>query len=254
MILKYSDNKFNTKTKVLLKCDKCGNHQNRPYKKYTELVENNDDFDMDYCEPCWVKIRQKTPSAKEKMSKAIRKMMKEDPDWKVRNSKSKKGIINLGDKNPMKNKETASKVSKARKKMMEDDNLRKKISRDTARAWKEGKFDGVKVGQSKWYVYKHTNGEEYKVQGTWELLFIKWLDSNGLSFTCHKGRIPYIMDGMDKTYYPDFWVDEWDCWVDIKNKYHYSKQKRKFDILNDDGHKIRLIFKEELEKLTGEKL
>ena len=254
MILKYSDNKFNTKTKVLLKCDKCGNHQNRPYKKYTELVENNDYFDMDYCEPCWVKIRQKTPLAKEKMSKAIRKMMKEDPDWKVRNSKSKKGIINLGDKNPMKNKETASKVSQARKKMMEDDNLRKKISRDTARAWKEGKFDGVKVGQSKWYVYKHTNGEEYKVQGTWELLFIKWLDRNGLSFTCHKGRIPYIMDGMDKSYYPDFWVDEWDCWVDIKNKYHYSKQKRKFDILNDDGHKIRLIFKEELEKLTGEKL
>lgn len=254
MILKYSDNKFNTKTKVLLKCDNCGAEQYRPYKKYISLVEMNEAFDMDYCEPCWVSIRQKTKSAKDKMSKAINDMILNDPGWKIRNSESKKGIIHLGDSNPMKNPKIASKASNTRKELMKNDAFREKISKATARAWADGKFEGVKVGISEWYTYKHSNGNEYKIQGTWELAFIEWLDENNLDFKCHKGRIPYKMKGKDKNYYPDFWVENWNCWVDIKNKYHYSLQKEKFDILEKDGHSIKIIFKEELENLINKKL
>lgn len=254
MILNYSDEKFNTKTKVLLQCDKCGSHQQRPYKKYVDLVENNDAFDMDYCEPCWSKIRQKTPTAKKKMSEAIRNMIEEDPNWKVRNSESKKGIIHLGDSNPMKNPKTSKKVSSTRKKLLSDPTERQKISDNMRKAWADGKYDGVKVGISKWYTYKHSNGNEYKVQGTWELAFIEWLDENNMEFECHRGRIPYKLNGKDKNYYPDFWVNEWNCWVDIKNKYHYTLQEDKFKALAESGHNIKLIFKKDLEQLTNKKL
>jgi hypothetical protein len=254
MILKYSDDKYNTKTKVFLQCDKCGTIQCRPYKKYIELVEHNDAFDMDYCEPCWVSIRQQTPEARRKMSNSIQTMMKKDPAWKIRNSKSKKGIINVGEKNGMKRSEVSQKVSNFRKELFKDPEERKKVSMATAKAWANGKFEGVRVGQSKWHEYQHSNGNTYKVQGTWELEFIKWLDVNNLTFKCHEGRIPYEKDGMARLYYPDFWVDAWGCWVDIKNEYHYSINKEKFDILNKNGHNIKLIFKEELEKLIGTRL
>lgn len=254
MILHYSDNKFNTKTKVLLQCDKCGAQQNRPYLRYIQLVEENDAFDMDYCEPCWASIRQRTSAARKKMSKSIQKMIENDPEWKVRNSKSKKGIINLGKNNGMKNPEVAKKVSETRKKLLSDPTERLKISKATSKAWADGKYENVNVGISRWYDYKHSDGTVYKVQGTWELAFIQWLDENDMKFKCHRGRISYQLNGTEKNYYPDFWVDEWNCWVDIKNKYHYSLQESKFKALEDAGHKIKLIFKQELEQLTNKKL
>jgi hypothetical protein len=254
MILSYSDQKFNTKTKVLLKCDKCGNLQYRPYKKYINLLKINSDFDMDYCEPCWVSIRQKSDKAKINMSNSLLSMIKKNPEWKLKNSLSKKGIINKGSSNGMKNPETAKKVSEYRKKLFKNPIERQKVSMAITNAWANGKYDGVRVGQCDWYEYAHSSGNVYKVQGNWELEFIKWLDKNKLKFKCHIGRIPYELNGVKKMYYPDFWIDEWNCWVDIKNDYHYSIQKEKFDILKSNGTQIKLIFKEELEKLINKRL
>lgn len=254
MILIYSNEKFNTKTKVLLKCDKCQNLQIRPYKKYIWLVNNNDEFDMDYCEPCWVGIRQRSVKAREKMSNSLKSMIEKNPEWKIKNSLSKKGLINKGESNGMKNPLTAQKVSIYRKKLFKNPIERQKVSKATANAWATGKFDEVRVGQCNWYDYQHSNGTTYKVQGKWELAFIHWLDDNNLNFKCHSGRLPYVINGVNKSYYPDFWVDDWNCWVDIKNDYHYSLQKEKFEILKTSGYKIKLVFKEELENLINKKL
>lgn len=253
MILKFSDNKLNTKTRVEFKCDKCGKIDSRLMISHNKLRENNKDFDKDYCQDCWRGIRQKTPDAKKRMSKAINKMIKNDPGWKIRNSNSKKGKINIGEKNGMKQLDARKKVSKTRKSMMTDE-FRSKISEYTSKAWADGKYEGVRVGQSKWHTYYHSNGKEYKVQGTWELEFIKWLDKSDMLFDCHKGRISYNLNGKDKSYYPDFFVYEWDQYVDIKNEYHYNIQKDKFDALSEQGHSIRIILKEELETLIKKQL
>lgn len=253
MILEYSNTKFNTKTKVLLKCDKCGSHQYRPYLKYLELTKYNKLFDMDYCQPCWGAIRQSSPEARKKMSISINKMIAKDPQWKVRNSESKKGI-NIGDKNGMKQEAARKKVSESRINKFKDPLERRKVSEKLIKAWADGKYEGVKVGICKWFDYKHSNGNSYKVQGTWELAFIEWLDKSKLEFTCHRGRLPYISEGIQRNYYPDFYVTEWNCYVDIKNKYHHSIQKDKFTHIREAGHSVRLIFKEELQKLIGKKL
>lgn len=253
MLIRYSDDKLNTKTRIIFECDECGKEDDRNMISHNKLKLNNPDFNIDYCKSCWNSIRQKTPSAKKKMSIAINKMIEDDPDWKVRNSESKKGIINLGDSNGMKREYAKKKVSNTRKNMMTPE-FRAEIGIYTAKAWADGKYDGVKVGQSKWHSYLHSNGNTYKVQGTWELAFIKWLDKEGLDFECHKGRIPYILNGKKKSYYPDFFVYEWNQYVDIKNKYHYELQIEKFKALNEQGNNIKLIFKEELELLIKNKL
>ena len=253
MILKYSDDKRNTKTFIFLQCDNCGNEQRRRLIKYHELKLNSA-WNMDYCEPCWVSVRQKSPEAKLKMSSAINKMIENDPNWSLRNSESKKGKINLGDSNGMKCEEARKKLSDTRKEFLNTPEWKKKISDQTKKAWADGKYEGVRVGQSKWHSYLHSNGTEYRVQGTWELAFIQWLDENNLSFTCHKGRIEYDINGEVHSYYPDFFVNEWDCYVDIKNDYHYSLQLDKFKSLESRGHKIKIILQKELETLINKKL
>ncbi len=253
MLIRYSDHKLNTKTRIIFKCDNCGKNDDRNMSSHNKLKESNPDFDKDYCKDCWSGTRQKTKRAKERMSKAINNMIELDPDWKIRNSKSKKGKINLGNSNGMKKIEAREKVSNTRKNMMTSD-FRNRISEYTSKAWADGKYEGVNVGRSKWHSYIHSNGIEYKVQGTLELEFIKWLDDNDLDFKCHKGRISYVLNGQTKSYYPDFFVTDWDQYVDIKNHYHYILQIDKFNALKEQGKNIRIIFKEELEQLIKKSL
>lgn len=253
MITSYSDEKRNTKTKVNFICDNCNKEDSRNMKSHFKLLNENFDFDKDYCKKCWNSIRQKTPRAKERMSKAINEMIKRDPEWCKRNSESKKGKINIGENNGMKKPEAREKASISRKKLMSS-GYNKNVSTQMKKAWANGKYEGVNVGQSKWHTYNHSNGNEYKVQGTWELAFIQWLDENNMKFECHKGRIPYELNGETKSYYPDFFVYEWDSYVDIKNNYHYSIQRDKFKALEKTKNSIKVILQDELETLINRKL
>lgn len=65
------------------------------------------------------------------------------------------------------------------------------IAEKTRIAWAEGKFDGVKVGRCKWYKYVKRDSSQIKVQGTWELAFVKWADEQGLKFDTHQGKLSY---------------------------------------------------------------
>jgi len=240
-------------------CPKCKNTvEHKDYYTYKNGVERNK-----LCRPC--SARKNAPVLFGKDNPMYQKSIKDIwivkygkidgekrwKEWKINNSKSKKGKVNLGDMNGMKHIEARKKVSDARIEMFKDPENRKIYSDKTKQAWVDGKFDNVNVGQSKWHEYKHSNGTTYKVQGTWELYFIEWLDKKSVKFECHKGRIPYTINGTTRNYYPDFYIHDWNCYVDIKNKYHYSLQEEKFKQLKKEGNNIRLIFGEELYDITN---
>jgi hypothetical protein len=250
MVQRYSDDKFNTRTYIYIICDSCGTEQRRKHTKY-ERLKLNPAWNQDYCEPCWVSIRQKTPESKAIMSKSIKNMIESDPNWKIRNSESKKGKINIGDSNGMKSKEARNKASKTRSEMMAN-GYNKIVSEYTKKAWSEGKFDGVKVGRSKWYHYEHSNGKIYKVQGKYEYHFIEWLDKNKMEFECHPKKLKYIdAKGEWHSYLPDFFVNEWDCYVEIKNKYHMTQQIEKFEMIlkSNTNIKLKILLEKDLEEL-----
>jgi len=136
-----------------------------------------------------------------------------------------------------------------KEKMSKDPELRKLYSAKTRKAWADGKFDGVRVGQCKWYEYKHSDGKAYKVQGTWELAFIEWLDKNDLDFKCHRGRIPYTLNGQNKNYYPDFWINEWNAYADVKCEYFYDREKFKEIKKSNKKINIKILLKKDLLKL-----
>jgi len=186
------------------------------------------------------------------MSNSIRKMIILDPDWKTRNSKSKKGKINIGNSNGMKQKEARTKVSKSRKKLFENLEEREKISKQIANAWINGVYDNVPVGKCKWYSYEKKDGSICKVQGRWELAYASWLDQNNINFIAHRGRISYNnVEGKMRSYYPDFYLPDSDLYIDVKNEYHYSLDKEKFNLIVEQNSdiKIKILFKKDLEDL-----
>lgn len=251
MLIKYENlgknGKPNTKTRCLIECNTCNKQLWRLYKTFKKH-HNDPLIGNDFCHSCMMNL----DGYKHNMSKAINKMIELDPNWKVRNSKSKKGKINLGDKNGMKQPEARRKVSKTRqKKFKEDPEFRKAHANMVSKAWSEGKFDNVAVGKCQWYDYEKKDGTVCKVQGRWELAYAKWLDQNNVKFITHRGRIPYTKDGINKSYYPDFYLPDDDMYVDVKNKYHYSLNEEKFDLIMEQNTniKIKILFKKDLQDL-----
>lgn len=234
---------------INLKCDKCNSNHFRTIKHYNKM-KKNDLFDLDYCNMCWRPMLNNRPDKIEKMKSSLKKIWSslEKREQMSNTIKSIKDIS--GDKNPMKNLQTRLKVGKSRSEKMNDVE-RKKYSEGTKKAWESGKFIGVNnAWNCLWHDYIHSSGETYKVQGTWELKFIKWLDDNKIDFKCHRDKIPYIDDnGNERNYYPDFFIYEWDSYVDVKSDYSFRNQERKFEILKSNNN-IILLFKEDLKKLN----
>jgi hypothetical protein len=238
--------KPNTKTTCYVACDLCTSKFNRGYITRKKHM-SDPGISGDYCQGCI----QKLPAKRERMSKAINEMMIRDPEWVIRKSVSTKGKINLGDKNGMKQDEARKKVSNARKEMFKDPKKRKEISVKLAKAWADGKYDGVKVGRCKWYAFKKTDGTTIKCQGRWELAYARWLDKNSIRFLAHRGRISYEQDNIKRSYYPDFYLIDSNVYIDIKNKYHFSLNEEKFAMIKKQHPEItlKLLFKKDLEKL-----
>lgn len=232
---------------ILFQCDNCGCEYMRKNRSYIKSKEHPL-YDKDYCRKCWQSILNKQPEYRKKMSESLKKMRKDNPDLTNRMVNTfKERKCNQGDKNAMKRPEVRKKMSATRSyRLANDEELRKMISQNTADAWANGKFEGVSVGQCKWHEYKHSNGNIYKVQGTWELAFIEWLDKENMIFKCHKGRIPYNKDGINKSYYPDFWVEEWKCYVDVKAECFYDESKFIAIKKSNQNIDIKILFKKDL--------
>lgn len=236
---------------IEFKCDKCGAEHSRTKKHYKKM-KLNEHFNQDYCNKCWQGIQNNLPERRKKNSEAQKKRYA-DPKEREKTRLASKGN-NAGDKNAMKRPEVREKVSETRTELMKDSEFRQKFVQGSIDAWKRGCYTVVNDAnhKTKWHIYEHSNGNEYRVQGTWELAFIEWLDKNNLTFECHKGRIPYTDDdGIERSYYPDFFVYEWNAYVDPKADHWYRKQYRKFELLKEQhpDKEIRILNKHKLLEL-----
>lgn len=169
---------------------------------------------------------------------------------KVRQTSIERGV-NVGDKNGMKKPENRLKLSITRKKMMEDPAERKKLAIITAKAWADGKYDNAGVGRCKWYTYTKRDGTCIKCQGTWERAYAQYLDEQNISFTSHRGTLKYIDENnVQRTYMPDFWVEDWNCYIDIKGS-HWMKLQHDVEIRIVGDVELHDIFGDDPKKLSS---
>jgi hypothetical protein len=74
-----------------------------------------------------------------------------------------------------------------------------------------------KAGRCKKYRYFSPIAGEVLLDGTWELAVAKWLDTNEYNWKRNTKRFQYInLKGEISFYTPDFWVDEFNSYLEIK--------------------------------------
>jgi len=73
------------------------------------------------------------------------------------------------------------------------------------------------AGRCKKYSYSSPIAGDIKVDGSWELTFCKYADAVKLKWRRNTKRFPYTKpDGKSSTYLPDFFVENWNSYVEVK--------------------------------------
>jgi len=88
--------------------------------------------------------------------------------------------------------------------------------------------------QQSGFILKHYNGLSYR--GSYEKHFIDYCVDKNIKIENFKGTIPYNLDGVDRKYFPDFFIKERNMVVEIKSKYTYN-----FDIPKNEAKKEAAI-------------
>ena len=77
--------------------------------------------------------------------------------------------------------------------------------------------------------YCKYSGVKVRFQSTYEYRFAKVLDALGVTWLCHAEMKPVrytTPDGKTHRYYPDFYVNDWDTFVETKGWYNESQQAK----------------------------
>lgn len=165
------------------------------------------------------------------------------------------------DENP-KSKEYRDKLENARNSISKESRLRanEKIKQN----WKNGKYDHVDQGKS-FRGKRHTEETRSKISeaalnsnhrrlrrnpieyngilldSTWELELAKRLDFLKIKWE-RPEPLPYTTeDGKTHKYFPDFYLPDYDLYVDPKNPHACNVQSSKLDILNNLYPNILII-------------
>lgn len=108
-------------------------------------------------------------------------------------------------------------------------------------------------GKCKWFEY---NGQ--KVQGTWELNVAKKLDEMNIKWkklSSKKDVIGYVLNGKEKSYTPDFYLEEYKLYLEIKG-YWWGNDKEKMQAVREQAPEknILIIEKEQYKKILRNEL
>jgi len=193
-------------------------------------------------------IGNSNPAKQEHVRKLISERVTEsyinNPELKISRSNKMKGSDN-----PSCKEGASERISNHRKNYFTNPDNRIKVSEQVSKLHQEGK---LKSGYTKYYKFQH-DGREYIVQGSYELAFIKWLTLNNMKFRCHEDRIKYIdSNGIERIYLPDFYVEEWNSYVDVKSSYWYDIQKDKFKqiISSNPNLNLKIMLESDLTQLN----
>ena len=107
-------------------------------------------------------------------------------------------------------------------------------------------------GVLQYYITHPVTEKVVRVQGTYELMYACHLIASEVDFDTHPKSLPYFDDnGIQRHYHPDFYIREFDLYVEIKSDYTLSipGAKEKYDAIKALGHNLLVLSNSQLEKL-----
>jgi hypothetical protein len=121
---------------------------------------------------------------------------------------------------------------------------RKKISESMKKNPKCGGLrEGSGRGKKVWYD-SQIAGEVY-LRSTYELEYVKWLDTNGIKWKPNLIKFPYEYKGKIHYYYPDFYLIDKDEYVEVKG-FRTDKDLEKW---KNFPYKLTVLMREDLRAL-----
>ena len=195
---------------------------------------------------CSMKNRWKNTEYKNHM-KGQQKIVHNSDSWKNAQSKIQSKLAN-----------TTERKTEFRKRMTKYFNGggAEKLSEIRRNLWKNPDYAKKQLNSCFSYKdYLMPSGRIVKLQGYEPQVLdelLKTYDENDIVIGIKElnktiGRVSYIEDNIERTYYPDFYIKSTNTIIEVKSKYTYEKHKRK-NVLKkkaciDKGFKFKLIIK-----------
>jgi len=111
-------------------------------------------------------------------------------------------------------------------------------------------------GLCKWIPYKKKDGNIVNLQGTWEVKFAEYLDSNDIEwFKPGNGKLEYSFywiddKGVKRVYTPDFYIPAEDKYYEIKGYWREKDRDKMKKVLEQNNIKIEIIQKKQMKELN----
>ena len=77
---------------------------------------------------------------------------------------------------------------------------------------------------------KHYTYNGIRIDGTWELLFLKYLDQLNIRWERCKTPFEYIWNNSTHSYYPDFYLSDYDVFIEVKG-YETARDLEKYKVV-----------------------
>lgn len=131
------------------------------------------------------------------------------------------------------------------------DNRKKQYCSDVCRT-SQRKYNAIHISKLGGNRNKHSGWYHSKIAGlvylesSYELFVAKELDNNNINWKRPK-YIKYISDKIVRRYYPDFYLIDYNIYLDPKNKFLIEKDKDKINtVINQNNVKILVLDKDSL--------
>lgn len=98
------------------------------------------------------------------------------------------------------------------------------------------------------FAFTDRQGRVWAMLSRLEVLFAEWLDRQELSWYYEP---PARLLSNGRRYQPDFWVDNWESYVEVSGGFNAEQNRRRLDQFRSDGYPIRFYSRRELTELWG---
>lgn len=149
----------------------------------------------------------------------------------------------LGLEKPIMSEETKRKIGEASKNYVwtkERKESHSKIMSDVAKNNPESYSTNNVCGRSKRGKYIDSYNNEVVLHSGWEFLVAEYLDNNNIKWTnIIDEELLYFWEGNERRYYPDFYLPEYDKYIEVKG-YERERDLKKWNI-DDLNNRLILI-------------
>jgi hypothetical protein len=124
--------------------------------------------------------------------------------------------------------ETRKKISDAAKERVYTKERREKLSKKMKEVAKDN--PNYSFAKNKYFKKEIING--FRMDSSWESIFANYLNKNNIKWIKNKKSFRYIFENEEHSYYPDFYLEDFNLYIEIKGQ-ETERDKAKYKVVDN---------------------